>query len=168
MRLLLDTHVLIWWDEGRRLTQAARHLHLTQSALSHQLLQLEGRLRLPLFHRLGKRMVPTPAGERLLQSARRVVPELVQTEEALRGQAAGRTAVIRLSTECYTCYHWLPPVLAPFRARHPDIDVQIATLATYLGHVNVTYTYWYLTAVPELMALGASRFEAYANAGGRS
>lgn len=52
--------------------------------------------------------------------------------------------------------------------RGADIDVQIATLATYLGHVNVTYTYWYLTAVPELMALGASRFEAYANAGGRS
>lgn len=49
-----------------------------------------------------------------------------------------------------------------------DIDAHIATLATYLGHVNVTYTYWYLTAVPELMAIGASRFEAYAESGGRS
>jgi LysR family transcriptional regulator for metE and metH len=116
--------------EHGTLTQAARHLDLTQSALSHQLLQLEGRLRLPLFHRLGRRMVPTPAGDRVLQSARRVVPELVQAEEALRGQAAGRTAVIRLSTECYTCYHWLPPVLAPFRAHHPDIDVQIVPDAT--------------------------------------
>jgi LysR family transcriptional regulator for metE and metH len=116
--------------EHGTLTQAARHLDLTQSALSHQLLQLEGRLRLSLFHRLGKRMVPTPAGERLLESARRIVPELAQAEEALRGQAAGRTAVIRLSTECYTCYHWLPPVLAPFRARHPGIDIRIVPEAT--------------------------------------
>jgi hypothetical protein len=49
-----------------------------------------------------------------------------------------------------------------------DIDAHIATLATYLGHVNVTFTYWYLSAVPELMAIGASRFEAYAESGGRS
>ena len=49
-----------------------------------------------------------------------------------------------------------------------DIDAHIATLATYLGHVNVTDTYWYLTAVPELMAIGASRFETFAESGGRS
>src|SRR5262245_35930532 len=52
--------------------------------------------------------------------------------------------------------------------RGTDIDAHIATLATYLGHVNVTYTYWYLTAVPELMAIGASRFETFAESGGRS
>ena len=112
------------------LTQAARHLDLTQSALSHQLLQLEARLRLPLFHRMGRRMVATQAGERLVEVARRVVPELKRTEEAMRGEVTGTSAVIRLSTECYTCYHWLPSVLMAFRSNYPGVDVQIVPEAT--------------------------------------
>lgn len=43
-----------------------------------------------------------------------------------------------------------------------DIDNKIAVLSTYLGHVKVTDTYWYLTAVPELLAVAAARYEAYA------
>jgi integrase len=42
-----------------------------------------------------------------------------------------------------------------------DVDRKMPALATYLGHVEVRDTYWYLTAVPELMALTAKRFEAY-------
>lgn len=42
-----------------------------------------------------------------------------------------------------------------------NIDQKIAALATYLGHVNVTKTYWYLTGVPELMALVGERFEQF-------
>jgi integrase len=47
-----------------------------------------------------------------------------------------------------------------------DVDENIAALATYLGHVNVTCTYWYLTAVPDLMAVTARRFEQYTDRGG--
>ena len=47
-----------------------------------------------------------------------------------------------------------------------NVDEKIVALATYLGHVNVTCTYWYLTAVPELMAITARRFERYADQGG--
>ncbi|MCR4427413.1 MAG: tyrosine-type recombinase/integrase [Firmicutes bacterium] len=42
-----------------------------------------------------------------------------------------------------------------------DIGNKVATLATYLGHVHVSDTYWYLSAVPELLAAAGSRFEAY-------
>src|SRR2546425_1231656 len=94
-------------DHGT-LTRAGRVLNLTQSGLSRQLLDLETRLGLPLFHRLGKRMVPTPAGERLLAAARRALPQLSDVEEELRRLAGGRAAILRVSTECYTCYHWLP------------------------------------------------------------
>jgi integrase len=47
-----------------------------------------------------------------------------------------------------------------------DVDAKITALATYLGHVNVTCTYWYLTAIPELMAFTGRRFERYAAQGG--
>lgn len=43
-----------------------------------------------------------------------------------------------------------------------DLDRKILALATYLGHAQVSYTYWYLSAVPELMAVTAHRFEHFA------
>src|SRR5437773_109195 len=100
--------------EHGTLTKAGRVLHLTQSGVSRQLLDLETSLGLPLFHRLGKRMVPTPAGERLLVAARRTLPQLTDVEEELRRLAGGRAAILRVSTECYTCYHWLPGVTDVF------------------------------------------------------
>src|SRR5262245_59196293 len=100
--------------EHGSLTRAGRELHLTQSALSHQLLDLEGRLRTQLFLRMGKRMVPTVAGLRLIEAARQTLPTLLATEESLRRLASGRESVLRLSTECYTCYHWLPGALERF------------------------------------------------------
>ena len=43
-----------------------------------------------------------------------------------------------------------------------DIDRKINALSTYVGHVKVSDTYWYLTAIPELLAVGAVRFEQFA------
>jgi hypothetical protein len=43
-----------------------------------------------------------------------------------------------------------------------DVDRKITSLSTYLGHVKVSDTYWYLTAVPELLAIPAARFERFA------
>lgn len=49
-----------------------------------------------------------------------------------------------------------------------DVDRKILALATYLGHVKVTDTYWYLSAVPELMAISSQRFEHFARPGQES
>lgn len=117
-------------EEGS-LTRAGQRLYLTQSALSHQLLDIEERLGTPLFLRVSKRMVLTPAGERILLSARRILDDLERTEEDVRELAANRTGAIRLATECYTCYHWLPPVLQQFQEKHPRIDVRIDLTATH-------------------------------------
>jgi LysR family transcriptional regulator for metE and metH len=112
------------------LTNASKHLHLTQSALSHQLGELERRLGTPLFHRAGRRLVPTLAGEQLLDAARRSLSVLRRTERTIRRIASGQEAVLRLTTECYTAYHWLPAVLDQFAGRCPKVEVHIVPEAS--------------------------------------
>jgi LysR family transcriptional regulator, regulator for metE and metH len=116
--------------EHGTLTRASKELHLTQSALSHQLLNLETRLRTPMFSRVGRRMVPTAAGLRLLAAARSALPHLRTAEEDLRRLVDGRAGTVRVSTECYTCYHWLPGVLKRVARTVPGIEVQIVAEAT--------------------------------------
>src|SRR5258705_12004514 len=109
------------------LTSAGRELHLTQSALSHQLRDVETRLGTPIFLRVGKRMVLTSAGERLLRSAEEILGTLERTEAAIRGLAAVGRGRLRVSTGSYTQYHWLPLALKRFRPVCPNVDVQIVT-----------------------------------------
>ncbi len=112
------------------LTRAGAVLHLTQSALSHQLRDIEARLGTALFLRVGKRMMLTPSGEHLLRSADEVLGTLERTEDAIRRLGGAKRGVLRLTTECYTCYHWLPALLKRYRRSHPEVDVLIDVTAT--------------------------------------
>jgi LysR family transcriptional regulator for metE and metH len=111
-------------------TRAASEIHLTQSAVSHQLRDIETRLGTPLFLRVGKRMVPTPAGRRVLATAQRVLDELVTTEDEVRRLGANKSGVLRVCAQCNTGYHWLPPLIDVFRVKYPRVDVAIAVECT--------------------------------------
>jgi LysR family transcriptional regulator for metE and metH len=111
-------------------THAAETLHLTQSAVSHQLRGIEERLATPLFLRMGKRMVATAAGARLLATARRVLHDLETTEEEVRRLGSHQAGVLRVCAQCNTGYHWLPAVIDGFRRTHPDVDVSLAIECT--------------------------------------
>lgn len=111
-------------------TRAAAELHLTQSAVSHQLRTIEERLGTPLFLRLGKRMVVTAAGERVLSAARRVLDDLVATEAVIRRIGKHEAGSIRVCAQCNTGYHWLPPLVEAFRRRHPGVEVSLAVECT--------------------------------------
>lgn len=116
--------------EAGTITRASESLHLTQSALSHQLRDVERKLDAALFLRLKKRMILTPAGELLLRSAERVLSEMAEVERGVRHLNSKTGGVIRLSTECYTCYHWLPRLLAKFSETFPGVRIEIAVDAT--------------------------------------
>src|SRR5215813_2085472 len=65
-------------------TRAGDALNLSQSALSHQLRDIEDRLATRLFHRVGKKMVLTPAGDTLLRTAAQVLDLVGRAEEEVR------------------------------------------------------------------------------------
>lgn len=111
--------------EDGTVTGAGAILHLTQSALSHRLKDLEDRLGVSLFLRRPRRMVTTPAGERLLASARLVLGELKRAQREVSESKNGLTGLIRISTGCYTCYRWLPAIMNCFRVKFPRIEVRI-------------------------------------------
>jgi LysR family transcriptional regulator for metE and metH len=111
-------------------TAAARRLGVTQSAVSHQLRELESRAGCPVCTRVGRRLVLTPAGARLLQASQSILPELDRAAEDIRRMRDGRAGLLRVCAQCHTGYHWLPPLLRSFRARHPAVELEVAVQHT--------------------------------------
>jgi LysR family transcriptional regulator for metE and metH len=116
--------------EHGSLTRAGTVLYLTQSALSRQLADLERRLGTTLFIRTGKRMTLTPAGERLRDGARDVLSSVARVVEEVRDVGSEVEAVLRVSTGCYTCYHWLPAVLRRYRDAFPRVEPRVIASLT--------------------------------------
>lgn len=114
------------------LTKAAEKLHLTQSALSHQLKELEKELDIPVFNRQGKKLLLTNEGERFLKSAQKILSELTMLESDMQHFKAGETGTLKIITQCYTAYHWLPGIIKNYKQVSPGIDIHIVSAATYL------------------------------------
>jgi LysR family transcriptional regulator, regulator for metE and metH len=107
------------------MTRAARFLNLTQSALSHQLHEIEEWLGAPLFFRLSSGMALTPAGQKFLASARFVIEEIQSTENTIRKLAVGEAGTLRLSMEGHTNFPWLTSILKLFQQEFPRINVTL-------------------------------------------
>src|SRR5919108_3737584 len=116
--------------ETSSVTRAGNRLHLTQSALSHQLRDAEEQLGVALFDRANGKMNVTAGGERLLQRARTVLDELDRAESEIKKDGAPTAGLIRLSTQCHTAYHWFPPMLTLFQKKFPAVEVQLVIEAT--------------------------------------
>src|ERR1700744_800007 len=112
------------------LTKAADVLHLTQSALSHQLRELEKELGVEVFNRHGKKLHLSEQGYRFLRSAEKILAEIKNLEEDINNYKQGKTSKLSISMQCYTAYHWLPGIIKYYKSRWPDINIQIMSEAT--------------------------------------
>ncbi len=107
----------------RHFTRAAGELHVAQSALSHQIRQLEKELGTPLFERTSRRVTPTEAGEVIAARARRILAELDgarQEVDELRGGLRGRIWIGALQPAGDVD---VPGLLAGFSHEHPGVEV---------------------------------------------
>lgn len=109
------------------LGKAAAVLHLTQSALSHQIKAMESQAGVELFIRRTKPMRLTAAGMRLLRVAEAVLPVIEAAEAEFRAVESGRAGRLHAALECHACMDWLLPVMDKFRRLWADVDLDIRT-----------------------------------------
>ena len=112
--------------EAGSLVEAAERLHVTQSALSHQLRDLEDRLGVSLLNRRTRPVRFTVAGERLLLLADQVLPLMRQGLRDIRSLATGQSGRLHLAIECHACFQWLMPALDRFREQWPQVELDLS------------------------------------------
>lgn len=107
------------------LARAAEQLHITQSALSHQIRGLEEQAGVELFLRRSKPMKLSAAGLRLLRLAKQVLPQIDAMQAEFSNLRDGQAGRLHIAIECHACFEWLFPVLESFRQSWGDVDVDI-------------------------------------------
>jgi DNA-binding transcriptional LysR family regulator len=106
-------------------TAAGEKLHVSQSAISRQIILLEEELGEPVFHRIGRRIRITPAGESLLQLSHRVFQDLQETVSSISEKRESLAGTIRLVGGMTVCLYVFPVLLAEIRRVHPHLDLKI-------------------------------------------
>lgn len=117
---------LIALRETGSLVEAAERLFLTQSALSHQLKELEHRLDCELFIRKSRPLRFTEAGKRLLVLADEVTAMVSEAERDLQKLLHGDVGRLYMAIECHSCFNWLMPTVDIYRNQWPAIELDFS------------------------------------------
>ncbi|UZR28463.1 LysR family transcriptional regulator [Methylococcus mesophilus] len=113
--------------ETGTLSKAAARVFLTQSALSHQIKQLEDHYGVVLFERKTQPLRLSPAGQRLHSLAETVMKAVREAERDVARIAQGNSGQLRIAVECHTCFDWLMPAMDQFREHWPEIELDLVS-----------------------------------------
>lgn len=122
-------------EEGG-ITRSLDKLFVTQSAVSHQLKDLEERLGTKIFHRGRNHRETnqwklTEEGMILYSTAVKVLGDIEEALATVQEIRQGHQGTIRISTECYTTYHWLPAFMRKMSVLYPKLNIEINMKATH-------------------------------------
>ena len=118
--------ILALRDAGS-LVEAAERLFLTQSALSHQLKDLENRLGCSLFVRKTRPVRFTSVGERLLKLAEEILPQFDGAMNDVTRLIGGDSGRLYMAIECHSCFEWLLPAINEYRESWPDVELDVSS-----------------------------------------
>lgn len=121
-----------------RLAEAAAALNVTPSALSHRVREAERRLGVALYVRAHRRLEPTAASAYLARTAERVLDDISLAEADARRMTGAVRRVVRLATDVYRSYSWLPALLGIARTHHPEIELQVSSAGSEQATAQVT------------------------------
>lgn len=116
--------------ETGSLTAASVRLHLTQSALSHQIKELEERLGLALINRGARPLKLTYAGQMLVDLAGQVLPRVDETLAGMNRLARAAAGRLYIAGECHSCLEWVLPLLASYRGSFPEVELDVVLSAS--------------------------------------
>jgi LysR family transcriptional regulator, regulator for metE and metH len=108
------------------LSRAAKRVHLSGSALSHQLKLIEDRYG-ELYLRKSQPLRLTAVGRRLLRLARVVDEAVAETERDLALLQGGRSGDLRVAVECHSCFDWLMPAMDQFREVWETVELDLVS-----------------------------------------
>ncbi|MGI8554213.1 MAG: LysR family transcriptional regulator [Dehalococcoidia bacterium] len=111
-------------------TRASELEHISQPSISKQIRLLEAELGLPLFHRVGRRVVPTEAGILLAECAERIFDDISATTGTLEEFRSSLRGQLRFCATETVTDNLLPPILAALRREHPAIQISVEMLGT--------------------------------------
>ncbi|ARO88999.1 LysR family transcriptional regulator [Nitrosospira lacus] len=113
--------------ETGSVSRAAKRVHLTQSALSHQIKALQSHYGLPVIQRRGQSIELTDAGKHLVALAGKVLAEIQGTERDLAKISQQASGSLRIVLECHTCFDWLMPLMDEFRQHWPEVELDLVS-----------------------------------------
>lgn len=119
--------LLVALREQGSLAAAAEELHVTASAVSHQLKEIENYYGVSLVNRRSRPLSFSIAGQEVLKLADSVLPQVYRTTASIRRLAHGQTGQLRLASECHSCFDWLMPILNRYRKAWQDVELDFAT-----------------------------------------
>ncbi|AXT55190.1 LysR family transcriptional regulator [Aquimarina sp. AD1] len=117
-------------EEGS-IANSTELLFLTQSALSHQLRELEERLGFKVFYRTRNKWELTQEGSELYKLANKLFSSIDEGFTAIRHIKEGAKGTIKLSAECQSFFHSIPAFIQKMGILYPEIDIDISLGATH-------------------------------------